>query len=133
LDKNSFDIDGLFNNMKEELSPKLKQLEGRGGWHSIEMLGEKHNNAPVIRINIYNSAADTDLNYYYRLDIDGIVQSASQWSVDTGKDLNWTNKNSKWDEVNKFFDTIKNVSGEQLTAEEQLKKDGNDRIKDCGV
>lgn len=101
------DSDALFADLKKKLSPKLKNKTGRSGWSSVTMMDETHNGAPIIHINIYNSASDIDMDWYYRLGNNGSVESASKWASESQDKAVWKEGNSEWEEVNEFFEAIK--------------------------
>ena len=103
----SVDLESQFNTLKSTLSPILKKEEGRSGWHSISKSSELHNGAPIVHINVYNSASDMDTDSYYRLNSEGKVEVASKWASESEDSLKWEVKDSvKYPEIKAFFNNV---------------------------
>ena len=116
------DIESKFKSLKEELSPTLKKEEGRRGWHRVYKSDDLYNGAPVIHINVYNSASDVDSDQYYRLNKEGKIESAVKWASQSEDSLEWkVADNIKYSAVKNFFDNIRSGVREELgeTSQQQ--------------
>lgn len=98
-------VETQFEELKKALAPSLKKETGRSGWAKVYKSEQLHNGAPIIHINIYNSASDMDTDLYYRLNSEGKIEVASKWASESEDSLEWKVKDTiKYPEIKTFFE-----------------------------
>lgn len=118
LNKNKFDekkVETEQKKLKSAAEEYYKNEIGQNGWVSTVVKKETHNGMPIIHIATYNSAQDTEFTREYRLREDGKIETASDWTIQFGKEpLNWKELKDEQHPVHSFFASISaNKSNEE--------------------